>query len=549
MKRAIWVIVPVLLICSAAWHFLGRKDTATKIQEIDAFLTANQRLNKFNGTALVAQNGKILLQKGYGVRNAAAQIPNDPDSIFRIYSVTKAFTSTLVFKLIELNKLSLSDPLSKFYPGFPHGDEITIEHLLTHTSGLYDYANEGSVFNNSERSLVALLTQRPLDFEVGKGWNYSNSNYCLLGHIIAKVSGTTYEDAMRQYVFEPLGMTHSGFEFENLTSSKKAVGYRVFSDEVKIPGDIGDSSGPFAAGAIYSTTGDLYRFHQGLLSGQIVSKPSVEKAWSASSQNSNYGYGWQLSSRFFLKKIVAHGGGAAGFESLFSQVPQDGICVILLSNHENANLQFLTDRIYDILYDRTVELPSEIKIAASELAKYVGTFVTAGDQPHTLITSVVDGRLAIGSFGQPKCTLLARGNNCFAQPEANADIELINDGQGNYNDLVVHRSGPNINASRIRAAWGILGSATPNGWDGKQDIPLKEAANLPGQWTAERVSLKQGEIKFRFNNDWNLTFGDDGHDSVLDAFGAAIPIEGGVYSFTLDLREEGISRCHIVKQN
>lgn len=547
-KKMIFIAALVLLTCAVAWNFLARKDEATKIQEFDAFLTAYQQLNKFNGTVLVAQNGKILFQKGYGLRNVAAQIPNDTDSIFRIYSVTKAFTSTLVFKLIELKKLSLTDRLSKFYPNLPHANEITVEHLLTHTSGLYDYTHESRFPKNSEAALLALLSEKPLDFEVGKGWNYSNTNYCLLGHIVAKVSGTTYENAMRQHVFGPLGMTHSGFDFENLTSADKAVGYRIFSDHVKKPGDIKDSTGPFAAGAIYSTVGDLYRFHLGLQSGKILSKASLEKAWSASSQNSRYGYGWQLGSRFFRKKIVSHSGGAAGFRSNFSQIPQDGLCVILLNNHENANLEFLTDRIYDILYGYSVDLPAEIKLRASDLEKYVGTFLSVGDHPLTLLTSVVDGRLAIGTFGEPKCALLARGKVSFDQPEANAAIEFVMDGQGNYNDLVVHQNGPDLMASRLRATWGILGSATPQGWDGKQDVPLQETANQQGLWTAREVSLKDGEIKFRYNNDWNLNFGDNEQDGVLDAFGANLPVKSGVYSFTLDLREEGEPRYQIVEE-
>jgi CubicO group peptidase (beta-lactamase class C family) len=130
------------LVALSVWHFVSKKDLPTKVRTIDTLLTKYCELNKLSGTVLVAHNGDIVLQKGYGFQDWDSKTPNSSDTLYRIYSVTKGITSTVVFKLIESNKLSLSDRLSKFYPSIPHAEDITIEHLLSHTSGIFDYLQD-----------------------------------------------------------------------------------------------------------------------------------------------------------------------------------------------------------------------------------------------------------------------------------------------------------------------------------------------------------------------------------------------------------------------
>lgn len=129
--------------------------------KLDELMAAYCKVNKFNGCVLVARKGAILLEKGYGIKNALGNTVNDAKSIFRIYSITKSFTSTMILKLVELKKLSLSNKLSKFYPGFPKGDSITIEHLLTHTSGIYDYTRGNNMPDQTERSFIHFITTKP----------------------------------------------------------------------------------------------------------------------------------------------------------------------------------------------------------------------------------------------------------------------------------------------------------------------------------------------------------------------------------------------------
>ncbi len=209
-----------------------------RVEKIVAFLEANRRLNKFNGAVLVAEDNKVLLEAGFGIKNASTNTTLKPDDRFRIYSITKSITSTLVLKLVERGVMRLDDKLSRFYPTIARSDEITIEHLLGHTSGLYDFTREPN-FLNTEENLIALLTERPLDFSPGQSWAYCNSGYCLLGYIVTKVTGKPFEDAVHTEIFDPLRMTHSGFLFEEVDPNDKAVGYNLFSNSIKRAGGMG----------------------------------------------------------------------------------------------------------------------------------------------------------------------------------------------------------------------------------------------------------------------------------------------------------------------
>ena len=176
-----------LFILSAALcivHFSFAQDTSNKL---DTLINAYAKLYRFNGAALVSKNGAILLNKGYGYRNAADKVLNNEQTIFQLGSITKQFTSAVILKLQEEKKLNVSDKISKYFPGFPKGDSITIEQLLTHTSGIYNYTNDHKFMANevtkptNREKMMALFKDKPLDFSPGTGWNYSNSGYSHAG--------------------------------------------------------------------------------------------------------------------------------------------------------------------------------------------------------------------------------------------------------------------------------------------------------------------------------------------------------------------------------
>lgn len=528
--RRLAALTFIVVSVAVVWHFARQKSISTKLEEIDTLLTELHDLDKFNGTVLVAVNGEPVYEKGFGFRDAASETRHNTDSIFRIYSITKSFTSTMVFKLIEDGKLSLDDPIEKFFPELPHANEITVEHLLTHTSGLYDFAQETD-FDNTEDSLLKLLRSKELEFPVGQGWQYCNSGYCLLGHIIARLTGMSYEEAVTTHILKPAGMNNSGFGFAELTHANKSVGYLPYTGKRwNTAGDV--TPKPFAAGALYSTIGDLLLFHKAMLGNEIISEASRNKAWSGSQQQRGYGRGWEIDHRWIRRKVVSHSGGAAGFRSNFSQIPSEGWCVIALSNRESDSPGFVTSRIYDILDNRGTALPKEVNVDPARLAGYGGFYQTEGKRPMSVRMCMVGSRLAAEPAGQPMNTLIALGEGKFTHPEANATLEFRRGGDDQVNGVVLRQGFRSMTARRIQETWGVLGNATSAGWDGP-DIALARVPDQPGKWSLPNLELTDGELLFRVNNDWDFNYGDSG-DGVLDRNGPNIVVQAGVYDVLLD---------------
>src|SRR6187399_479632 len=392
------ILILVAALCMVHLNFAQETD------KLDALINAYAKMYKFNGAALVAKNGVILLNKGYGYRNAADKITNTEQTIFQLGSITKQFTSAIILKLQQEKKLSVSDKLSKYFPGYPKGDSITIEHLLTHTSGIYNYTNDANFMSNeitkpaSREKIMALFKDKPLDFSPGTSWNYSNSGYSLLGYIIEAVTKKPYEQAVRKYIFTPLGMTHSGFDFTHLQSNEKAIGYFKLNDKEKAEAPIVDSSVSFSAGAIYSTIGDLYLWHKALQKNGILSREQQEKAYTP--VKNRYGYGWSIDS-IEGKRRVSHGGGIHGFITTIARVPEDDICIVLLSNASNTTVGEISKSIFAILYGKEYELPkerTEIKLPEEKLKEYLGEYELNKDL-HVVI-SLKEGALVAIPTGQ-----------------------------------------------------------------------------------------------------------------------------------------------------
>jgi CubicO group peptidase (beta-lactamase class C family) len=404
-----------LIIITAC--FVNYANAQSIPQKIDELIQAYAKVNRFNGTVLVAQKGKVWFEKGYGYRDVDKRLPNDGNTIFQLASVSKQFTATVILKMVELKKMALTDKLSKFYPGYPKGDSITVENLLTHTSGIFDFTREDSKQNTfTLMQMIDRFKNKPFDFAPGKGWNYSNSNYTLLAYIISKVSGMSYEKAVRNYIFEPLQMTHSGFDFRNLNDKNKATGYSILNDSTQKAVTIGDSTITVGCGSIYASAADLYKWHQGLQLYKIVSRDLMEKAYSSFSVN--YGYGWMIDS-LYGKRLVFHGGDIDGFTTNISRITGDDICIILLNNTEHINMQSIYRKILAILYDQPYRLTvlrtekKEVALPAASLQRYVGTYKDPFSS-RVLIISVGDGKLQLQPAIQaPKFTLLAESEGHF----------------------------------------------------------------------------------------------------------------------------------------
>jgi CubicO group peptidase (beta-lactamase class C family) len=446
MKKIFFLVTAVCLICGGY-----AQDTQSKL---DTLISAYAKMNRFNGSALVAKNGALLLNKGYGYQNDSDKVLNNEHTIFQLGSLTKQFTSAVILKLLEEKKLSLSDKLSKYFPGYPKGDSITIQHLLTHTSGIYNYTNDRNFMKNeitrpaSTEKMMALFENKPLDFSPGTSWSYSNSGYSMLGYIIEEVTKKPYEQVVREYIFTPLHMTHSGFDFTHLKDKNKAIGYFGLDENGAQPAPIVDSTVSFSAGAIYSTTGDLYLWHQALQQNTLLSKAQQEAAYTP--VKNNYGYGWVIDS-IEGKRRVGHTGGIPGFITVISRVPEDDVCIVLLSNASSKSINDISKGIYAILYNRKYDLPKEreiVKLPAGTLKQYEGEYEIG--PALTVVITAKDGGLVATPTGQLPKTLHAEKQDFFFEKEEDIQVEFTRNEQKNVDAFILHQGGETIKCKKIK---------------------------------------------------------------------------------------------------
>lgn len=413
----------LLLLSTAAIPLQAQTDA----DRLDSLMSRYTRLDRFSGAVLIARHDTVLLHKGYGMRHINPDVPNDTATLFQLASITKTFTATLILQLAEHQKLALTDKISRYFPGFPRGDSITISHLLTHTSGIFDYTRDPDN-SPSKAGMPRYLAGTTPDFAVGSSWRYSNSNYYLLGLIIEQVTGLTYEAAVRRYLFEPLEMPQSGLDFKRLASPLKATGYYAdtSSERPKKIAPLYDSTGPFAAGAIFSGTTGLYQWHKGLQQYRVLGRAMQEKAYTPN-KYSNYGYGWQIDSAGG-RRVVSHSGAIPGFRTNFARMPEDNICIVLLCNMESENLNTITEKILAVLQHRPYTLPAfkhPLRLPPATLRRFTGDYNIPGR--FTLHVTLEGERLFAQPSGQPRSELFAERENHFFIKEADIELEFAGD--------------------------------------------------------------------------------------------------------------------------
>ncbi len=337
MKTAKSLALLLLIFITANSSFA--QQTATQIDEL---MKKYYDYGQFNGAILVAEKGKVVYAKGLGLANMEWSMPNQPDTKFRIGSITKQFTATLILQLVEEGKLKLDGKITDYLTDYRKdtGDRVTIHHLLNHTSGIPSYTSRPdfrtAIMRNPYKitDFVKQLASGDLEFEPGSKFSYNNSGYVLLGAIIEKVTGKSYETVLTERILKPLGMTNSGYDSTSPLLPKRASGYEKRpSGYVNAP--YLDMSLPYAAGSIYSTVEDLYKWDQALHEGKILSAESRKLMFTPGL--SNYGYGIRITDETIGKselktKIIGHGGGINGFNSLLTRAVDKGQTVVILDN-------------------------------------------------------------------------------------------------------------------------------------------------------------------------------------------------------------------------
>ncbi|MGB8701799.1 MAG: serine hydrolase domain-containing protein [Thermosynechococcaceae cyanobacterium] len=311
------------------------------IFKADTYLSKLTKARLFSGSVLIARNGKVLVRKGYGEADREKHVVNTAQTKFRIGSMTKQFTAMATLILQAQGKLNVHDRICTYLSRCPTTwQKITLHHLLTHTSGIPDFTSfpDFKITMRSPSSpteTIARFKDKPLDFQQGAKFSYSNSGYVVLGAIIERASGATYEAFLRDNIFAPLQMVNSGYDHNN---GDLAVGYR---DQTSVPADFIDMSIPYAAGGLYSTVEDLYRWDQALYTDKLIPKSLRDKMFTPfalipNGGGSGPGYGWFIG-REGDRPIVSHIGGIQGFSSSIARYPNDKVVIIVLGNREDGN--------------------------------------------------------------------------------------------------------------------------------------------------------------------------------------------------------------------
>ena len=421
------------------------------VDRMDQIVRSYSDSHQFMGSVLVAQGDKVVFEKSYGDANLEWNIPDDSLTKFRIGSMTKQFTAASILLLEERGKLSTSDSVRKYMSDAPAAwDKITIYNLLTHTSGIPSFTSfpdyrtsEGTP--TTPQALVDRFRDKPLEFQPGEKWNYSNSGYVLLGYLLEKISGQTYTDFVTENIFKPLGMKDSGYDSNSAVIPHRAIGY---SPSPKGPVNSGyiDMTIPFSAGALYSTTHDLLLWEQALYGGKVLSAASLKKM--TTPYKESYGCGLAITTaKGHLQ--YEHGGGIEGFNTEMAYYPDDKLTVIVLANLNGGAPGDIAKKLAAVVHGETVVLQSErkeIKVAHEILAKYVGGYELA---PGIFITMSLDGDKFLTQLtGQPKFEVFAETEKDFFLKVVDAQLTFEMDGQGKVTDVVLHQAGRDQTAKR-----------------------------------------------------------------------------------------------------
>lgn len=357
----------LILLSCLIWVFFVFKNIKPQslASEIDSYIGEHVKMGDFSGVVLVAKDGKNILSKGYGMANYELDVPNTPETKFRIGSVTKQFTAMAIVQLQEMGLLNVNDPISKYIPDYPRGNEITILHLLNHRSGipgcirLAEYEKkEGQAI--SLKKEVDFFKNTPLEFPPGEKYQYSNAGYILLTYIIEKVSGQRYEDVLRENIFKKIGMADSGGYYHKTMIKNRASGYR--EEEGKLVNANADSFMVTGDGFLYSTVEDLYLWDRALYTEMLASKYSIDEIVKSTRKDpvkDEYSYGWVLDD-FFGRTGMWHNGCICGFRSFIVRLLNDNICVIALSNFEFSRIEAMCINIAAIIFGEKYEIPTKI---------------------------------------------------------------------------------------------------------------------------------------------------------------------------------------------
>jgi D-alanyl-D-alanine carboxypeptidase len=439
MRR--FVVVTLVILGVGAVRAEG-PSTPDHAPAVDALFAPVRDGDAPGAAVLVARDGRILLERAWGLAHLELEVPNTPQTRFRIGSVTKPFTALAVLLLEEQGLLRIDEPVSRYLPDYPHGSRVTIRHLLTHTGGLPDFVS------------VEQSGQMPLDAEPGTRLNYTNTGYALLGRIVERVSGESYAQFLARRLFTPLGLDSTGVDDPSAIIKHRAAGYVRGPAGALENVQLGDPGAEPFAGGLSSTVGDLYKLARGLDAGTVLRRDTIERAWTPvalpGGRTGAYGLGWTVKTYRGLRE-VGHGGDIDGYNAWLAIYPDARCTVVVLSNlsmHARGPLPPAADlgrRIADIyLADRLApdEPPVDLTLPTATLDRYVGRYRVDAPQAIRNVAGDVftisrDGDRLFGQDRTMRVPLRAESETVFASPAAPVRLSFVVGADGRAREAIV----------------------------------------------------------------------------------------------------------------
>ncbi len=432
-------------------------DAAALEQKIDELLRAHVKVNDFSGTILLARSGKPLVATGYGFANIEWQIPNTPQTRFRIGSVTKQFTSMLIMQLREQDKVKLEDSVCVYVTPCPDTwKPVTIHHLLTHTSGIPSYTGiaawrAANMVPKTTEQMVAIFRDLPLEWVPGEKYAYNNSGYFLLGVVIEKITGKKYEQALDEMIVTPLGLKNTGYDWPGTILPQRAAGYEGRGDAIRHAAAL-DMGQPYAAGPLYSTVGDLLTWEQSLHTDKLLPEAAKQLMWTPF--KNNYAYGWSIaepSPGTFGHRRMAHGGGLNGFSAMLIRVPDENVTAIVLSNNATVNAGLVARDMLAVYYGQPFTMPAPQTVAKVDpgiLDSYVGEYQFRPD--FTLTVAREGDRLFAQATGQGRFEILPESETKFFAKVAPISIVFTKGPDGKVIHLDLTQAGGTQQAKKVK---------------------------------------------------------------------------------------------------
>lgn len=463
-------------------------------RQVESLLARSYPADAPGVAVLVARGDTVLYRGAHGRADVAAGTPLKPEDRFRIGSVTKQFAAAGVLALVEAGKVKLDDPLSKYVPGYPNGDSITVLQLLNHTSGVKSYTGipgymAGPIRNDlTTVQLVDVFKDHPVDFAPGAQWAYNNSGYVLVGAVIEAASGMPWHEYLRITFFEPLGMRDTGYGHDPAVVAKQVAGH-THDGSKPVPAMPLSMTQPHAAGALVSNVDDLLRWNRALHEGRVLKSETyrqmITPVGKAAGPGANYGFGL-VADTVRNRPQLQHGGGIFGFSTQLAYLPGPDITVVVLENDDNypgrERPGTIARRLAAIALGDPYPAPTPIAMDAAALKAMEGVYRFDGAITRTL--RVVDGGLTAQRSGSARSALVPIAADEFLYEDGFNRLKLQRDGEGRITTMRFFANGEGE---------GVVGTRTdePLPVDAQGiALPRETLERLVGNYTASDMLMK-----------------------------------------------------------